>query len=31
MAQKARTMRVYEGPTEVHRMTIARRIMGLGR
>jgi len=25
MAQKARLMRVYEGPTEVHRMVIARR------
>jgi alkylation response protein AidB-like acyl-CoA dehydrogenase len=25
MAQKARTMRVYEGPTEVHRMVVARR------
>jgi acyl-CoA dehydrogenase len=25
MAQKVRTMRVYEGPTEVHRMVIARR------
>jgi acyl-CoA dehydrogenase len=25
MAQKARVMRVYEGPTEVHRMVIARR------
>ena len=28
MAQKARTMRVYEGPSEVHRMAIARRIIG---
>jgi len=28
MAQKVRTMRVYEGPTEVHRMAIARRIIG---
>jgi acyl-CoA dehydrogenase len=28
MAQKVRTMRVYEGPTEVHRMSIARRIIG---
>lgn len=27
MAQKVRIMRVYEGPTEVHRMTIARRIL----
>ncbi len=28
MAQKVRTMRVYEGPTEVHRMAIARRLIG---
>ena len=28
MAQKVRTMRVYEGPTEVHRMVIARRLLG---
>ena len=28
MAQKVRTMRVYEGPWEVHRMVIARRILG---
>ena len=28
MAQKVRTMRVYEGPSEVHRMAIARRIIG---
>jgi alkylation response protein AidB-like acyl-CoA dehydrogenase len=28
LAQKVRTMRVYEGPTEVHRMSIARRIIG---
>ncbi len=28
MSQKVRTMRVYEGPTEVHRMVIARRILG---
>lgn len=27
MAQKVRVMRVYEGPTEVHRATIARRIL----
>ena len=27
MAQKVRVMRVYEGPSEVHRMTIARRIL----
>jgi acyl-CoA dehydrogenase len=28
MAQKVRTMRVYEGPSEVHRMAIARRAIG---
>lgn len=28
MAQKVRLMRVYEGPSEVHRMAIARRIIG---
>lgn len=27
MAQKARLMRIYEGPSEVHRMTVARRIL----
>src|ERR1700727_2211833 len=27
MAQKVRTMRVYEGPSEVHRMVIARRML----
>jgi len=27
MAQKARVMRIYEGPTEVHRMSVARRIL----
>lgn len=27
MAQKARVMRVYEGPSEVHRMSIARRVL----
>jgi len=27
MAQRVRLMRIYEGPTEVHRMTIARRIL----
>jgi alkylation response protein AidB-like acyl-CoA dehydrogenase len=27
MAQKARVMRIYEGPSEVHRMTIAKRIL----
>jgi acyl-CoA dehydrogenase len=30
MMQKVRTMRVYEGPSEVHRMVIARRILGKG-
>jgi acyl-CoA dehydrogenase len=28
MAQKVRTMRIYEGPSEVHRMVIARRLIG---
>jgi acyl-CoA dehydrogenase len=27
MAQQVRVMRVYEGPSEVHRMAIARRIL----
>ena len=27
MAQKVRLMRVYEGPSEVHRMVIARRML----
>jgi acyl-CoA dehydrogenase len=27
MAQRVRTMRVFEGPSEVHRMLIARRIL----
>jgi len=27
LAQQVRVMRVYEGPTEVHRMTIARRVL----
>jgi len=27
MAQKVRVMRIYEGPSEVHRMTIAKRIL----
>jgi len=31
MAQRVRVMRVYEGPTEVHRMSIARRALGLSR
>ena len=28
MAAKVRTMRIYEGPSEVHRMVIARRLIG---
>jgi len=28
MMQKVRLMRIYEGPSEVHRMTIARRLIG---
>jgi acyl-CoA dehydrogenase len=28
MMNKVRTMRIYEGPSEVHRMTIARRVIG---
>jgi acyl-CoA dehydrogenase len=27
MAQQVRTMRIYEGPSEVHRMVIARRAL----
>jgi len=27
MAQRARVMRIYEGPTEVHRMSLARRVL----
>jgi acyl-CoA dehydrogenase len=27
MAQRVRVMRVYEGPTEVHRMTIAKKVL----
>jgi acyl-CoA dehydrogenase len=27
MAQRARVMRIYEGPSEVHRMSVARRIL----
>ena len=31
MAQQMRLMRIYEGPTEVHRMAIARRVLkGVG-
>lgn len=29
LATKVRTMRIYEGPTEVHRMAIARRVLDL--
>jgi acyl-CoA dehydrogenase len=29
MAGKVRTMRVYEGPSEVHRWVVARRVLGL--
>jgi acyl-CoA dehydrogenase len=29
MASKVRTMRIYEGPSEVHRWVIARRVLGL--
>ena len=28
LSQKVRLMRMYEGPTEVHRMAIARRVIG---
>jgi acyl-CoA dehydrogenase len=28
MAQKVRIMRVYEGPSEVHRMVVARSALG---
>jgi acyl-CoA dehydrogenase len=31
MAQKARLMRIYEGPSEVHRMALARRILSSAR
>jgi acyl-CoA dehydrogenase len=31
MMQKVRVMRIYEGPSEVHRMVIARRVLGLGK
>ena len=27
MAQKARVMRIYEGPSEVHRMSLARQVL----
>jgi acyl-CoA dehydrogenase len=29
MASKVRTMRVYEGPDEIHRWVVARRVLGL--
>ena len=29
MAGKLRTMRIYDGPTEVHRWVVARRVLGL--
>jgi acyl-CoA dehydrogenase len=29
MASKVRTMRIYEGPSEVHRWVVARRVLGL--
>jgi acyl-CoA dehydrogenase len=31
MAQRVRVMRVYEGPSEVHRMSIARKVLGSAR
>jgi len=31
MMQRVRVMRIYEGPSEVHRMVIARRTLGLGK
>ena len=31
MMQRVRVMRIYEGPSEVHRMVIARRVLGLGK
>ena len=30
MAQNVRVMRIYEGPSEVHRMSIARRVLKSG-
>jgi acyl-CoA dehydrogenase len=30
MAEQARVMRIYEGPSEVHRMSLARRVMKEG-
>jgi alkylation response protein AidB-like acyl-CoA dehydrogenase len=29
LSQNARLMRMYEGPSEVHRQAIARRVLGL--
>jgi acyl-CoA dehydrogenase len=29
MANRVRTMRIYDGPSEVHRMVVARNILGL--
>jgi acyl-CoA dehydrogenase len=29
MASKVRTMRIYEGPSEIHRWVVARRVLGL--
>jgi alkylation response protein AidB-like acyl-CoA dehydrogenase len=31
MASQVRAMRIYEGPTEVHRWVIARNLLGLKR
>ena len=31
MAAKLRTMRIYDGPTEIHDWVIARNVMGVGR
>ena len=31
MASQVRTMRIYEGPSEVHRWVIARNLLGLRR
>jgi acyl-CoA dehydrogenase len=30
MAQRVRLMRIYEGPTEVHHMVVARRVLQAG-
>ena len=29
MASKVRTMRIYEGPSEIHRWEVARKVLGL--